>query len=171
MPVLWNCANLLTQKIVCPTFTADFAIDISGLQNNSQAGILMLGGEYCALAFQKAENQLQLIYLESETKQPDAAIKDTNTTDVKLEHILYSTYVDFKVTTADLRIVFGSDKVCRMYYKLEADADFTRLPFSFTPKGHTWVGARIGMFSTALDLSDNHGFADFTNVTVTMLPG
>lgn len=170
MPVLWNCANLLTQKIVCPAFTADFAIDISGLQNNSQAGILMLGGEYCALAFRKTSDKLTLVYFESETRQPDAAIKDTNTTDVKLEHILHSTPVDCTTTTAVLRIVFGTDKVCRMYYKLETDADFTYLPFSFTPKGHTWVGARIGMFSTALDLSDNHGFADFTNVAVTILP-
>lgn len=169
-PVLWNCANVLTQKIVCPAFTADFTMDISGLQTNTQAGILMLGGEYCALAFRKTPDGLTLVYFESETKQPDAAIKDTKTTDIKQEHVLYSTSVDVSITTAVFRIVFDADKLCHMSYQLEGEAGFTKLPFSFLPKDHTWVGARIGMFSTALELFIAHGFADFTNVTVTMLP-
>lgn len=130
----------------------------------------MLGGEYCALAFRKTTDGLTLVYFESETKQPDAAIKDTNTTDIKQEHILYSTSVDTSTTTAVFRIVFDVDKLCHMSYQLEGDTGFTKLPFSFLPKDHTWVGARIGMFSTALDSSNTHGFADFTNVTVTILP-
>lgn len=168
-PVLWNCANVLTQKLVCPSFTADFNIDISGLQNGAQAGIVMIGGEYSALAFRKEKEELKLVYLESETKKPEAAIKDTNTNDVKIENILNSTFVDKSITTAILRIVFSADKVCQMYYKLDGETEFTKIPFSSTPKDHTWVGAKIGMFSTSLEPCDNHGFADFTDVIVTML--
>ena len=168
-PVLWNCANVLTQKLVCPAFTADFTLDISGLQANEQAGIIMIGGEYSALAFRKTATELKLVYFESETKKPDAAIKDTNTNDVKLENILYSTSVDNSMSTAVFRIIFSADKVCQMYYKLEGETEFTKLPFSSTPKDHTWVGAKTGMFSTALESSSNHGFADFTEVTVTAL--
>ena len=168
-PVLWNCANVLTQKLVCPSFTADFELDVSGLQDGSQAGILMIGGEYSALAFRKSENGLTLEYFESETKKEKAQIKDTNTNDRKLETVLYSVKINPAITTAVFRIIFKTDKVCHMYYKLEDDTEFTKVPFTSTPKDHTWVGAKIGMFSTSLEPSKNHSFADFTNVIVTML--
>ncbi len=166
--VLWNCANVLTQKLVCPAFTADFTMDITGLKDNAQAGIIMIGGEYSALAFRKESKELKLVYFESETKKPDSAIKDTNTNDIKIENILHSTSVDSNASTAVLRIIFGADKVCQMYYKLENESEFTKIPFASTPKDHTWVGAKIGMFSTGLEPCSNHGFADFTEILVTM---
>ena len=55
-----------------------------------------------------------------------------------------------------------------MYYKLETDTEFTKIPFASTPTDHTWVGAKTGMFSTALDSSVHKGFADFTDVSVTV---
>lgn len=168
-PVLWNCANVLTQKLICPAFTADFTIDISGLQTGAQAGILMIGGEYSALAFRKETDGLKLVYFESETKKMAAVIKDTNTTDVKVENTLYSTPVDSIITTAVFRITFGADKVCHMSYRLAGATEFTEIPFTSTPKDHTWVGARTGMFSTVLESCNNHGFADFTEVRVTSI--
>ena len=168
-PVLWNCANVLTQKLVCPAFTADFSLDISGLKENCQAGILMIGGEYSSLAFRKEADGMKLVYVESETKKLKAAIKDTNTNDIKIENILFSTTVDASVATAVLRIVFSADKVCQMYYKLEGENEFTKIPFSSTPKDHTWVGAKVGMFSTAAENQNKPGFADFTKVVLSTL--
>ena len=165
-PVLWNCANVLTQKLVCPAFTADISIDISGLQKNAQAGIIMIGGEYSALAFRKTEKGLKLVYLESETIKEDAIIKDTNTNDRKVENVLYSVPVDTTVSTTVLRISFGTDKVCHMSYCLGDEANFTEIPFTSTPKDHTWVGAKFGIFSTALDSSNTTGFADFIDISV-----
>ena len=128
----------------------------------------MIGGEYSALAFRKSTNGLKLEYFESETKKEKAQVKDTNTNDRKLEQVLYSVEVNSSITTAVLRIVFGTDKVCHMYYKLDGDMEFTKIPFTSTPKDHTWVGAKTGIFSTGLEPCSNHGFADFTEVSVTM---
>lgn len=165
-PVLWNCANVLTQKLVCPAFTADFSIDISGLQANSRAGIVMMGGEYAALAFQKETNGLKLICFESETIKEAAEIIDTKTKERKTEKILYSVAVNPNITTATFRLNFDNQKVCRMYYRFGDDISFTEIPNCFIPKGHTWVGAKAGIFSTALEPFGNHGFADFTKVLV-----
>lgn len=167
-PILWNCANVLTQKLVCPAFSADFSLDISGLQEKGQAGILMIGGEYSALAFRKEADGMKLVYFESETKKLKAAIKDTNTNDVKIENILHSTIVNASITTAVLRIIFSTDKVCQMYYRLEGENEFTKIPFSSTPKDHTWVGAKIGVFSSAYS-NKSDGYVDVTDVTVRML--
>lgn len=168
-PVLWDCANVLTQKLVCHSFTADFELDISGLQKGCQAGILMIGGEYSALAFRKTTDGLKLVYLESETKKEKAQIKDTNTNDKKIEQILWELPLSSDTTTATLRIHFGKDKVCQMSYKLEHEAEFTKVPFSSIPQDHTWVGAKTGIFSTALESGNNHSFVDFTSVLVNML--
>lgn len=168
-PILWNCANVLTQKLVCPAFTADFSLDISNLQEGTQAGILMIGGDYSSLAFRKEADGMKLVYFESENKKAEAVIKDTNTNDVKIEKTLFSTLVDNAITTAILRIVFGYDKVCQMYYQLEGENEFTKIPFSSIPKDHTWVGAKIGIFSTSVNTQKAVGYVDVTDVTVTML--
>ena len=158
-PILWHCANVLTQKLVCPSFTADFDIDISGLQENCQAGIIMFGGEYSALAFRKDSVGLQLVYFESKTLENNGG---------KTENILYSVPVDDTLTTATLRLTFDKDTICRMHYRFGTQTGFTELPFRFIPENHNWVGGRFGMFSTVLESCDNHGFADFTNLVVTM---
>ena len=78
-------------------------------------------------------------------------------------------FIDNAITAATLRIQFTADKVCQMYYKLADETDFTKIPFSSIPKDHTWVGAKTGIFSTALEPCNNQGFADFTEVVVKAL--
>ena len=167
-PVLWDCANVLTQKLVCPTFTADFDLDISGLQKNCRAGIVMIGGEYSALAFHKSADGLTLEYFESGTVEETAQVKDTKIKESKIEKIVYSSIVDVSISTATLRISFDKNKLCRMSYRLEGETEFKDIPFTSTPKDHTWVGAKTGIFSTSLESCSNHGFADFLRVTVSM---
>jgi len=160
-PILLNCANVLTQKLVCPAFTADFDIDISGLQENCQAGIVMIGGEYSALVFRKESDGLKIVYFESET------VKE-KTKNNKTENVLFSTHVDNISSIATLRLSFDKSKMCRMYYRFQNDTEFTEIPFTTVPTNHNWVGARFGMFSTSLECSNNRSFADFTSVLVTM---
>lgn len=167
-PVLWNCANVLTEKLVCPAFTADFHFDFSGLKKGTRVGILMIGGEYAALVLQKETDCLKLIYIESETIKEIAGVKDTKISEGKKENILYSTFVDGELSSAVFRIVFGADKVCCMQYSFEGETTFTPIPFHFTPNSHIWTGAKIGMFSTSLESSNSLSYADFTKVSVTM---
>ena len=149
---------MLTQKLVCPAFTADFDMDISGLKEHTQAGIIVIGGEYTALAFRKESDGIKLIYIESKTFNGQ-----------KSEEILFSTPVDNSISTATLRISFDKNQVSRMYYRFHTSTCFTELPFTFAPTNHNWVGAKTGMFSTALEPCSNQGYADFTNVLFTMI--
>ncbi|MBE5950106.1 MAG: glycosyl hydrolase 43 family protein [Lachnospiraceae bacterium] len=165
-PLLWNCANVLTQKIICPAFTADFSIDISGMKENTLAGIVIIGSEYSALAFRNEKCNLKLVYFESETIKERGKTEFINTNDQKAEKILFSTHVDSSFFNATLRIVFNTNKTCQMYYKLENETAFTKIPLHFAPKNHTWVGVRIGMFSTALEPHIHESFVDFTRVVV-----
>ena len=156
--LLWNCANILTQKIICPQFIADYTIDISGLKENERAGVLILGAEYAALAFYKHADGTRLVYFES--------ITDEN--NHKAEKELYSINVESIQAAAVLRIIFSKDKTCRMAFRFINDFGFTELPFYTVPKDHTWTGAKTGMFSTGLESSSDMGFADFLNVNISL---
>lgn len=158
-PPLWNCANVLTQKIVCPAFVADFTIDISGLEENERAGVLMIGNEYTSLGFRKDSEGLRLVYFVSETDENNQ----------KCEKGLYSISVESNKSIAILRIIFDKNKTCQMFFRFLGDESFTAIPFYSCPKGHTWTGAKTGIYSTALDLSNHKGFVDFLNVNFSPL--
>jgi len=155
-PVLWNCANILTQKIVCPAFTADFEIDIRGIKNSERAGILMIGNEYCSLFFEQDKDTIYLRYLVSETDENGQ----------KTERICHSIVVENKNITATLRITFGYDKTCRMAVCFGHETNFSEFPFLFYPKDHTWTGAKIGMFSVSSGFDKPSGYVDILRVTV-----
>ena len=130
-----------------------------------------MGGEYSALAFRKNTNGLELIYFELKAEILKE-ISDSNNSKMKskkIEKILYSTKVDSACSSVTFRIEFSRDKVCQMYYKLENETEFTKIPFSTIPKNHSWVGAKLGVFSTAITTCKANGYVDITDVTVTML--
>ena len=155
-PFLWNCANVLTQKIVCPQFRADFTLDVSGLQPNERAGALIIGAEDMSLAVQKNDSSLMLICFESFTGKDH----------VKQERGLFSIPVESLTSVISFRISFYKNRVCRMSYCLAPEAGSTELPFDFVPSAHTWTGVKTGIYSTVLDQSIHAGFADFLNVFV-----
>lgn len=156
VPVLWDCPNLLTQKLICPAFTADIALCLTGLCDREQAGILMIGGEYVSLAFRRENGVTRLIYLESSTVEKDK----------KQERILWEVPVNQSLSSVVLRLTFCADRRCHMAYSYDG-TQFTEIPFVSVPTDHTWVGAKFGVYSVALDSRPQHGFTDVLSVTVT----
>ncbi len=154
---LWNSSNVITQKIICPSFEAEIRMNIQGLQDEEQAGCVILGGQYAYLAVRKQRDTLTLIYAESDGNGDD---REENT-------------VMDAVLTSDIKnIIFrlvlseeGNRIITRMSYCLEGNS-FTDTGHAFTPSDHTWVGAKIGLFSVALDTLPGHGYADFKYIKV-----
>ncbi len=60
-PILWECSNVLTEKLVCPYFRASVCVDISALSEQEQAGMVMMGGHYAYLAVRMIRGQKRLI--------------------------------------------------------------------------------------------------------------
>ena len=64
--VIWNSANVLTQKVVCPEFVAETKMDFSNLSVESRAGMLIIGGEYASMCVERTQEEINIVYLESE---------------------------------------------------------------------------------------------------------
>ncbi len=161
-PTLWNASNVLTQKFVCPLFEAETKIHLDGLKDNEQTGCVIMGGQYVYGAIRKENNLLSLIYLES--------IGDGN---IKSERIRMNLAMEPDLQFVVFRVVLCKEKdeiIFRMSYSLDGEA-FADTGFTFIPSDHTWVGAKLGLFSIALDHKEDHGYGDFEYVKVVAIEG
>ncbi|MCC8102019.1 MAG: glycoside hydrolase 43 family protein [Clostridiales bacterium] len=62
---LWEQANVLTQKLICPFFEAVSCLYTGGLREGCQAGMVMLGEEYAYVAVRKFHTESCFLLIES----------------------------------------------------------------------------------------------------------
>ena len=65
-PILWQCGNILTQKITCPSFIMETKLDITNVAEEGRSGVCMLGGQYSSLQFRKENNTIYMEHMMSE---------------------------------------------------------------------------------------------------------
>jgi beta-xylosidase len=147
--VIWNSANVLTQKLVCPEFVAETKMDFSELSVGSRAGMVIIGGEYASMCVERTQEEINIIYIES-------VGEDKNQFENIIETIpcMYSKEIYFKME-------FNSDKTCTFYYSIDG-AFWNKASKEFSPKKGTWVGAKIGIFAIAYGMEKKNGYADFS---------
>lgn len=157
MPLLWNCPNLLTEKLICPEFEAETELTVSGLKYGDMAGIVMLGGQYAYLSVVKTEEGLELLYAQSEGEDRE-----------KRENVLFrrSLPADLKKLKLGLRFLLEEEPVVSMIYDL-GDGSWNAMEETFCPTGHTWVGAKFGLFAISSNEYENPGYAEFSYMKVT----
>lgn len=169
-PVLWESANVLTQKLVCPFFKASACLHIGSLLEKEQAGMVMMGGHYAYLAVRITDGMKTLVYAEAFDAE-DGSVKEKLTVLQKLapdtEKIIFSFAMEE-----------GNDgPVFKMFFTL--DEKETAVPTAFMPSDHTWVGAKIGLFANVPEETASAesgtaavgkgGYADFEYIHVTPL--
>jgi beta-xylosidase len=147
--IIWNSANVLTQKVVCPDFVAETKMDFSNLSVEARAGMLIVGGEYASMCVERTQEAINIIYIES-------AGEDKKQFENIIERIPYidNSEIYFKME-------FSSDKICKFYYSING-VNWKRAAKEFSPKKGTWVGAKIGVFAIADGLEQKNGYADFS---------
>ena len=164
-PILWECANVLTQKLVCPCFKATACLHLDGLAANGQAGMVMMGGHYAYLAVRMTDGSRILVY--SEAYDAEDGMKEKTTVIRKLAE-------DTKKISLSFVMEEGREKpLFKMYYVLEGEEEIN-VATDFVPSDHTWVGAKIGLFASIYSgvlsaeetESVNGGYADFEYIHV-----
>lgn len=170
-PILWESANVLTQKLVCPYFKATAAIHIGGLGENEQAGMVMMGGHYAYIAMRIVQGKKTLVY--AEAYDAEEGIKEKTTVIRTLSGNVEKVCLSFVMEEGSQLPMF------RMYYALEGEAG-VNVPTDFMPSDHTWVGAKIGLFANVCagggakegkTVQENAGYADFESIQVSALQG
>ncbi len=166
-PVLWENANVLTQKLVCPYFEAETELHVAALGGQTQSGMVMMGGHYAYLAVrtERAEGTGRLKrQLVSGVSFDGARGREEEIVPLaELSERQESVQLIFALERAE-----GSDApVFRMYYRTDGE----RIPVEtdFMPSDHTWVGAKIGLFAESLTAGPQSGSGDFAYIRVRAL--
>ena len=154
---LWDCPQVLTQKLVCPQCAAAVRLDVAGLKQGEQAGLAVIGGQYAALTVRRGAQGAALSFLYS---QGEAHEERVGPAIPLASGQLYLRVELIPTSEASLS--------ARFFFGLNGAAD-TPLG-TFTPERHTWVGVRIGLFALPFaPAGEGAGWADFETFTVTTL--
>lgn len=159
-PILWENANVLTQKLVCPYFKATVCLHFSALSENEQAGMVMMGGDYAYIGVRMARGKKILVLGKSE-ELPEG-IKEKVEQLEELPSAIQKVWISFTMEEGEDGPVFS------MYYSLDGKEEINAKA-EFMPSDHTWVGAKIGLFATVLEQKNKGGYADFEYIRVTSL--
>ena len=170
-PSLWDNANVLTQKLICPYFTAECCLHVEGLKEAEQAGMVMMGGDYAYLGVRVIDGVKTLILSQSSDKK-DGVIRasgqssdkeETITVLNKLKSEQEKVYFVFSIKEENGKPVFS------MKYSLDG-VEYTEVSIDFMPSDHTWVGAKIGLFATICasvgTKEEKTGYGDFEYIRV-----
>ena len=179
-PTIWRSANVLTQKIITPFFEIVTELDFTGLKNNEQTGLVMMGGEYAYIAVRQENGCKKLILAEAYTDKERLTTVNSMTTAYVGEKITEIRDIPVGLNKIQLGIYLVSDGTEPTKNPLKADASNLKfgffyidengnrieVPTAFFPSDHTWVGAKAGIFTLALDNEKHTGYADFKKFVV-----
>lgn len=169
-PILWDNANVLTQKLVCPYFTTVSCLHTGGLLEKEQAGMVIMGGDYAYLAVRVVDGTKTLILSTSSDKK-SGAIKANGQSTEKEENVTVlaglsddkeKVWLAFEMRETEKEPVFA------MKYSLD-DVTYVDVPVDFMPSDHTWVGAKIGLFATVSG-EEAGGYGDFEYIRCERIP-
>lgn len=165
-PVLWECANVLTQKLVCPYFKATACLYTDGMEEGGQAGMVMMGGHYAYLAVRIVDGKKTLVYTESYDGEDGMEEKTV------IVRTLSGDVENVNLTLAMKES--GHGPLFQLFYTIGGELE-ENVPTDFMPSDHTWVGAKIGLFANLCadgtgkgntGRPQNGGYADFEYIHV-----
>lgn len=142
----WDYPNILGQKFPAEEFSATIKLNFQPRHNGERFGFIVHGSDYAFLSLVKKEDGIYLTY-----NNCKAADKGKPESEEMFEKISASTMY--------LRVAVSKGAVCNFSYS-EDGTTFKKVNASFTAKPGRWVGARIGMFFSRLNLTNDAGSAD-----------
>lgn len=152
---IWESSNVLTQKLVCPSFQMECALDASNLKDGEKAGFVFMGGEYAYLAIKKENDQYQLVYGTSSEVHGQKIEEEHKVAQVK------------DVSDVKLQLLMSEGPSVQMLYQADGNTCEVKEASSFVPSDHTWVGAKLGLFALSKEAKKENGYAEFDYIHVT----
>jgi beta-xylosidase len=118
--------NLLLQKTPARSFTVETRLEFSPQSSGEEAGLVVMGRAYAALALQSREHGLQLVFRDNG--------KDVFTLPLDGNRV-------------KLRVAFDDGGLCRFSFAADEGLTFTTIPHTFQAQAGVWIGAKIGIYS------------------------
>jgi beta-xylosidase len=142
---LWNLSSTLGQKFPAEEFMATIRVLFNPKFDNERFGLIIFGIDYATISIIKNNNKIYLV----QTENTNA---DKNNTEKEILSIPANGnefYLTVKVTKGG---------VCHFSSRSEMGENY--FSKTFIAKPGRWVGAKIGMFCTRTNITNDAGYAD-----------
>lgn len=142
---IWNLPNILGQKFPAEEFSVNLRVSFKPKFENERFGLVVFGTDYGAVSLVKKGDKTFIV-------QSENVNADKN----KEEKIVLSMPVIG--TVFNLKVEVSKGGLCDFSFEDENGKGF--ILRTFTAKPGRWVGAKIGMFCTRTNITNDAGFAD-----------
>jgi beta-xylosidase len=142
---LWSMPNILGQKFPAEEFIATVKISFKPKFENERFGFVVFGADYASLSVVKKKEGLFLVY-----HQNIHADKNSNEKEEE----------SFPVNGNEFYLSVKIDKGGVCHFSFKDQKGNTNILKTFTAKPGRWVGAKIGMFCSRTNITNDAGFAD-----------
>ncbi len=143
---IWNLPDILAQKLPAEAFRVRMKFSFNPKHENEKLGLVMFGTDYGYIAVQKKEGGLFLVCNENTRADKNNKEKEV---------------ASFPLQGNDFMLGVEMDKGGVYHFSFgDSKGSITELPQSFTAKPGRWVGAKIGIFCTRNNTTNDAGYAD-----------
>ena len=142
---LWTSPNILGQKFPADEFTAALKVSFKAKFENERFGLIVLGADYAAISIVKRKDGIYIVHSENIGADKNKTEKEISSTPFNVDEI----YLIVKVSKAGIcEFSYGSEKITGNISEI------------FTAKPGRWVGAKLGLFCTRTNITNDAGYAD-----------
>ena len=142
---LWNLPNIFGQKFPAEEFSVTVKVFFKPKFENERFGLVVLGTDYAALSLLKRKDSIYIVQSENLNADKNKTEKEVLIFPVSGKEV----YLKLKVSKGG---------VCDFSYQTEKGQGHVLK--TFTAKPGRWVGAKIGLFCTRTNITNDAGFAD-----------
>ncbi|HEY1165383.1 MAG TPA: glycoside hydrolase 43 family protein [Chitinophaga sp.] len=142
----WEVPALLLQKFPAEKFTVTTKLKFKPRLEGDRTGLIIMGASYAYLSLTKKGDGVEIDY--RTCKQADKGNAETSQVLGK-----------FSGTDIYLRVAVDEGGVCMFSYS-EDGQKFTAINEAFIAVAGRWIGAKVGLFCTRTQQTNDSGFAD-----------
>lgn len=146
MTNLWNIPNLLLQKLPEEKFTATASVRCHLSGNGEEAGMIIMGRDYCYISIYRSEEKLWLKVVNCRDADKNTAEEVVETREISTGNVFF-------------RIKVDEGANCTFSYSLDGSV-FEKAGGAFKAREGIWIGAKIGFFALRKGFINDAGWID-----------
>lgn len=144
----WDVPNLLLQKFPAEQFSVTTRITVTpnGKIENEKSGLIVMGQSYAYLGMKSTKDGVKLVLVKCMQ-----AMKGTT----ESEHVVTT----LRDAVVHLKVSVSENAKCHFSYSLDGKR-YILIDGEFTAEPGRWIGAKVGLFCTRTEITNDSGYAD-----------
>ena len=144
----WEVPNLLLQKFPAEAFTATTKLKVSAKADGQQSGLIVMGWDYGYLSAVKKGEDFVLRQVTCKDAEQGGPEETEDVATLPATRIYGAGLRANYELDIYMRVEVSKGGICRFSYSTDGKR-YTRTDITFTAREGKWIGAKVGLFSTA----------------------